>query len=283
MKNENNVLYVTKASGELEPFSVEKVRASLQRAGIPKLVQDKALAYIQGLIYPNIKTSLIYHHIMEFLGMSGSPHLKGKYSLKQAIMDLGPTGFPFEQYVARLLEAKGYAVETNIIVKGKCVTHEIDAIAQKEEKHFLVECKFHGEPGSRCNVKIPLYIKARFDDVESSWKEYPGHEQKFHQAWLVTNTKCTTDAIAYGECVGMKIVSWDYPMKGSFSDLIETTGLHPITCLTSLSHKQKVILLDQHIVLCREILENQSILNRLGLSQSNKELLSQEIEGMVAR
>jgi hypothetical protein len=87
-------------------------------------------------------------------------------------MELGPSGFPFEKYVAEILKYQGYRVEVGVIVEGFCVKHEVDIIAEKEAKHFMIECKFHNQPGTFCDVKIPLYINSRFLDIEKMWKEW---------------------------------------------------------------------------------------------------------------
>ena len=64
------------------------------------------------------------------------------------------------------------------IVKGHCVNHEIDVIAEKEDYRFMIECKFRNLPGTNCDVKIPLYIQARFKDVEQQWKTRPEQGNK---------------------------------------------------------------------------------------------------------
>ncbi|KKU25136.1 MAG: ATP-cone domain protein [Microgenomates group bacterium GW2011_GWA2_46_16] len=263
----STMIQVKKASGDLEPFSEEKVTRSLLRAGTDTALTDKIVAHVEKELYDGIPTHKIYSHIFELLKREQSP-LSGRYNLKKAIMDLGPTGYPFEKFVAALLQHNGYQVETGVEVRGHCVAHEIDVIAQKDDQRFMVECKFHNQPGTRSDVKVALYIKARFDDVKAT----------FHQAWLVTNTKLTSDAIQYGECAGMKLIGWSYPSYGSLQDLIEGSGLHPVTCLTSLSQNQKQILLSSNIVLCRDVATaKQEILSSLALSDEQKTEVFAEI------
>lgn len=274
------MIQVRKASGDLEPFSESKVVRSLERAGVDKALIDKVLVHVKKEIYDGITTQRIYSHIFEILKREKSPSL-GRYNLKKAIMELGPTGYPFEKFVGTLLKYNGYQVETGINVFGRCVTHEIDVIAQKDNQHFMVECKFHNQPGTRSDVKVALYVKARFDDVEAAWKEKAGHQTKFHQAWLVTNTKLTSDAIQYGECVEMKLIGWSYPASGSLQDLIEDSGLHPLTCLTSLSGSQKETLLSSDVVLCRDILTLEpALLSSLALSDEQRNKLFEEIKAV---
>ena len=117
----------------------------------------------------------------------------------------------------------------------------------------MVECKFHNEPGVRSDVKVALYVQARFEDVEKAWKVMEGRTPRFHQAWLVTNTKLTEDAIQYAECVGIKAIGWNYPAGQGLAELVERANLHPLTAITSLNRYQKQQLLGKGIILCKEL------------------------------
>lgn len=254
---------VIKSTGEKEQFSEEKLRASIIRAGIPKTIEDQVINHIQAKLYENIPTSEIYNHIKEFLGSSSHPYSAAKYGLKQGVMELGPTGYPFEDFVAKVLDKEGYQTELRSILQGKCVSHEIDIIAKKENKKYMIEAKFHNGLGTRSNVHVSLYTKARFDDISAKYN--------FDQAWLITNTKVTSDALAYALCVNMKVISWNYPEKESLRDLIEKSKLHPITVLTTLSQNEKQKLLDSHIVLSKDICQNPSVLSDLRLPKDKLE------------
>src|SRR5690606_34808135 len=143
-----------------------------------------------------------------------------KYKLKKSLMELGPTGFPFEKLVGKLMEFEGYSTQVGVIVQGNCVSHEIDVIAEKESNHYVIECKYHSDQGRFCNVKIPLYVHSRYLDIKHGWENEPVHAGKLHRGGLYTNTRFTTDAIQYGTCVGLMLVSWDYPQKKSLKERI---------------------------------------------------------------
>lgn len=181
-------------------------------------------------------------------------------------MELGPSGFPFEQFVGVLLNQQGYRTQVGVIVKGHCVNHEVDVIAEKDNHHFMIECKFHNRQGYICDVKIPLYIQSRFLDVENTWKKIDGHAEKFHQGWVVTNTRFSEDAAQYGRCMNMNLVGWDYPRNNGLKDWIDSSGLHPVTCLTTLTHREKQELLDKKIVLCKTLHHNYSLLQSIGVN-----------------
>ena len=267
---------ITKASGESEPFSSDKLKRSLERAGASKAEIDEITNEINSRLYEGISTKKIYRIAFNLL-KEDSGHLAAKYHLKQAIMELGPSGFPFEKYIEEILRYQGYKTTVGEIVQGKCVNHEIDVIAELDHQHFMIECKYHNQRGTFSDVKIPLYIQARFKDVEAQWLKLPGHGTKFHQGWVVTNTRFSSDAIQYGNCAGLKLLGWDYPLKGNLKDLIDTLGLYPITCLTTLTKTEKQSLLDRKIVLCKEICDNDQYLVQAGINPTRIKSVLEEV------
>lgn len=268
-------LNVTKASGKQEPFVKGKLIQSLLRARASSILAEKIASEIEKSLRKGMNTHEIYKKAHAALKRASRP-VAGRYHLKTGIMELGPSGFRFEQYVSELLHHLGYGVQVGKIVDGKCVKHEIDVIAQKDNHHFMIECKYHNTPAMVCDVKIPLYIQARFQDVEAAWKQMPGHGERFHQGWVVTNTRFTSDALTYGTCAGLTLVSLDFPRVGSLREMIEDTGLYPLTCLTSLTLQEKKQLLEKGILLCREVCHNPTHLKQLGIQENRvKEILEE--------
>lgn len=264
------MITVTKATGEKEEFSEEKVRNSIRRTGIPDSIQDLVVNHVKEKLHDNIKTSEIYHHISEFLDKSSTPFARSKYRLKHAIMEFGPTGYPFEDFVAELLKTQGYKTDLRQILDGKCVKHEIDIIAEKDGKKSMIECKFHNSTGVHTQVHVSLYTKARFDDLKE--------KHSLNDVWLVTNTRMTTDALDYAKCNNLKVMSWNYPPNESLRDLIENSGLHPITALTTISRKQKQELVNNHYVLCRYIAKDPNALSILNLPDDKKKKILEEAQ-----
>ena len=257
---------ITKNSGDRVPFDINKLKQSLRMSGASEQLITEICSEIQLIFYDRIPTKEIYKKAFHLLK-------------KNAIMELGPTGYPFEKFVSGLLKYEGYKTQVGVLVKGLCVTHEIDVIAEKDNQHFMIECKFHAEPGRVCNVKIPLYIQSRFKDVESQWEKIPGHQIKFHQGWVVNNTRFSADAIAYGECAGLHLVSWNHPEQGSLKERIDRSGLHPITCLTTLKKNEKKLYLDTGNVLCTELCHQPSLLyDILVPEERHKEILNEAHE-----
>jgi len=282
MKRRQRQINITKASGVVLPFSEQKLMESLRRAGATEETAREISEVVIHKLYEGVPTKKIYHWAFKLLKQH-SKRLAGKYHLKQGIMELGPSGFPFEKFFSEILNHQGYKTTIGEIVSGKCVNHEIDIIAEKENHHFMVECKYHNRTGTVCDVKIPLYIQARFKDVESSWLKLPGHGAKFHQGWVVTNTKFTGDAVQYGECAGLKLIGWDYPDGGSLRSQIDTLGLYPITCLTTLTKYEKQVLLDKNIVLCKEIVLSANILLQAGIKEHRATAIISEATQLCER
>lgn len=272
---ENKHIEIVKMTGEKAAFDQSKLRRSLERSGVNDRVIKEIIEKVEFLLYEGITTKEIYKAAFSLL-RKNSPPTAARYKLKKAIMELGPTGYPFEKFVGEILKHQGYDTQVGVIVKGHCVNHEVDVIAQKDDEHFMIECKYHRDQGRHCDVKIPLYIQSRFKDVEKQWKKKKGHDTKFHQGWIFTNTRFTSDAIQYGNCAGLKLVGWDYPRQGSLKERIDVSGLHPITSLTTLTREEKQKLLDANHVLCKEIYQTPEILNKTNIAQNRQKKILRE-------
>lgn len=268
---------IIKASGESVPFNEERLRHSLQRAGASENSVEEITKEISERLYENIPTKKIYRMAFNLLKKrSGS--FAARYHLKNAIMELGPSGFPFEIFIAEILKWQGYQTQTGVISHGKCVSHEVDVIAEKENELVMVECKYHNKPGIFCDVKTPLYVNSRFKDLEYTWKNIPGRQEIKYSGWLVTNTRFSFDAVQYGTCAGLHLLSWDYPAKNGIKDQIDKLGLYPVTCLTSLTKLEKQKLLDRKIVLSHEINKDIRTLRSIGVTEARIPAVVSEIE-----
>lgn len=279
MKSET--IYVTKISGEKAIFDEEKLRRSLKRSKADDEVIDQVIAKIKAELYDSMSTKEIYRSAFSILRKK-SAHSATRYKLKKAILELGPTGFPFENYISELLKFRGYTTEVGTFVQGHCVSHEIDIIAEKENSHLIIECKFHSDQRRFCDVKVPLYIHSRFQDVETKMKEKPGHENKIFRGGLVTNTRFTSDALKYGLCMGMFMQSWDYPEDKNLRLLIDQSGLHPLTCLLTITNYEKKQLLDKGIVLCKNLIGREKVLKEIQISDTRIKKIISEVEDLCA-
>lgn len=275
MYNEWVDTYITKATGERELFDKSKLLASLLRAKASEEVADRIAGHMVEELRDGMTTRDIYRHAFELLEREHKPAAM-RYSLRKAVMDLGPTGFPFEKFVAEIFMAKGYETETDVMLLGECVPHELDVVAWNENKLIVVEAKFHNELTMKSDLKVVLYIKARFDDLSKNLYEY-GKKRKIDESWLVTNTKFSKQAITYAECKNMKLVGWNYPDKGNLQELIEDAGLEPITCLRSISLPDKRALISFGVILCKQAVENLDIAMQAGIHKEKIKAMMDEI------
>ncbi len=281
-ENAGKQILIVKRSGEREPFNEAKLRHSLKKANASPDMIDDIIRNIQSELKEGMTTSEIYRHAFSLLKKYHVP-LAARYSLKQAIMDLGPEGYLFERFVGELVKSKGFAVEVGKLVEGFCVTHEVGVVGKKTGHHIMVECKLHNSLGIKSDLKVVLYVQARFEDIERKWKAQPDHENKFHEAWLVTNTKLTLDAIRYAVCVGMKVIGWSYPDEDNLQSLTEKSGLHPLTCLTSLNNSQKHRLLNKGIIFCKDLNGRTDLLSSAGVSHTEIPRVNNEINELCQR
>jgi Holliday junction resolvase-like predicted endonuclease len=279
MANPMDQLVVTKASGEKVLFSVGKLRLSLRKSGADEQQVEEVLRQLEPKLFEGISTKKIYRFAFGILKKLSNA-VAARYSLKQGIMQLGPSGFPFEKFVAELLRAQGYTTEIGVFVEGHCVRHEIDVIAVKDGKRAMIECKYHNLHRNKSDVKIPMYIHSRFRDVEKVWPSEKEFEIRFHEVWVMTNTRFTDDAIRYASCMQMKLIGWDYPSKGGIKDLVDSYHLYPLTCLTTLTHTEKQKLLDLRVVLSSELLHQEALLHRVGVRDKRLQLVLQEVTNL---
>lgn len=273
MKHEKSNIIVTKASGQNEPFLISKLRNSLSAAKATKDEIDSIVERLLPKLYHGISTQKIYSEAFRLLRQYSKNHAS-RYYLKRGIMELGPSGFPFEKFIGELFKHQGYSVEVGKILQGYCVSHEIDIIAVKETQLNLMECKYKNQPGVAVDVKTPLYIKSRFDDVLDN--KSLGYNKKEFRGWVITNAKFTSDAIEFGNCKGMQLLAWDYPVNNSLKDWVDRSGLYPITCLTSLTRSEKQWLLDKGYILVKEIYYNQQLLLKAGIKDTRIKAVTDE-------
>jgi hypothetical protein len=274
-------ILVVKSTGEQEAFEPAKLVNSLRKAGATKEHAEKILKHIESELVSGMTTSEIYRHAFSYLRHEAQP-IAARYSMKRAISELGPNGFPFEKFIAEVFKAHGYDAVTDQMVQGSCVEHEVDVVAWKGSELAMVEAKFHNEPGLKSDLKVALYVKARWDDLREETYEYGGKKRKITAFQLFTNTKFTDHAIRYAECKGLSLVGWNYPRKGNLEDLITESGLHPLTSLTTLSQTEKKTLLGAGLVLCKDLAARKETLVDLGIAREKLGLVLDEIEHLCS-
>lgn len=372
---------ITKSSGESELFSADKLRGSLLRSGADQEVVEEIVeqicSWLQDLnLYKNLNTNpesssaggkefglagpkgsittrMIYDRAFQLLRKLTVGNA-ARYKLKKAMMELGPTGHPFEHFVGQIYKILGCDVEVGQVLDGLSVTHEMDVIATRKvvsiqdlntgrasggknelgltpeqiiatpedinkylkltpntgaeiksrsatnaltanagssaaaETKFprlhqhLVECKFYISTGKNANVQVPLYVRSRINDIVYLRLGQPEYSGYSFSGGIVTNTRFTEDAIAFGESAGLKLLSWDYPSGAGLREIIDREKIFPVTVLTRLTVAQKHLLMERGIVICRQIAEDESVLDVLGLDGVKKRKVMEEVRQVAA-
>jgi hypothetical protein len=256
---------IVKHSGDIVEFNPEKLKKSLLKSGASNEVVERILQSILSEIYEGIATKQIYKMAFAMLKKTANSHA-ARYNLREAIRLLGPAGFFFEKYIARLFFAEQYQTVTNLILQGKCVSHEIDVIVKKNGTIAMVECKYHAGRDAASDVKVPMYILSRFNDLKGNQHTIFDKEEIISKCWIVTNNRFTTDAIDFANCSGLNLLSWNYPEDNNLRTKNDNNYLYPVTCLTTLSHAEKDKLLILDVILVKEIINNSDCLEKIELS-----------------
>jgi hypothetical protein len=261
---------VLKSDGTTEPFNGSKLKNSLTSTDASVVLANEITDKIKRKLSGVTSTEDIYNLAFKLLKKT-KKRTAARYSMKRSLLDMGPTGFPFEKFIAKIFDVKNYQTIVGMMLGGSCTEHEVDVIAGDEDDLLLCEVKFHNDIRTKTDTKVALYVKARYDDLSN--KEYSlfNRRMKPTKGLIITNTRFTTSAEKYAKCVGLGMISWDYPKKGNLYDLIEETNLQPITSLISLTKNDKKRLIMENIIDCRDLLNNKKVLYSLGLNNKKTE------------
>lgn len=269
---------IEKASGEVEKFEYSKLRRSLARAGARTPLIDEIEQEVRKREDEFKTTHDVYSFAYSYLSQKDIPSA-ARYNLKKALLDFGPTGYPFEDFVAQIFKYKGFESIVREILNGKCITHEIDVMAFKDNGYSIIECKFHNMQKNKSEVHTSLYMNSRFADIEEVWlTNNPYSRYPLKHCWIVTNTKFTDQATQYAECKGISLLSWNYPLGKGLAQTIDELGLHPITALPILTDNQKEAFIKKGFVLCRDARKNIELLRQFGFNDKKIEKIIQVSE-----
>lgn len=258
---------IIKADRSVEPFDPERLAASLERAGAGEHTARRITERISSSVVPGTSSKQVYRRAFGLLRQEARP-VAARYALRRALFEFGPSGHPFEDFVSHLFEAEGWSVETRKLIKGHCVTHEVDFYASHrgQDTHIAAELKYHNDPGYKTDLKVALYVKSRFDDIftcDPSVRQCP-----IDRGLLVTNTKFTTEAIAYAECAGVELLGWHYPVEDNLFTRMSRAHVYPITTLTTLTMTEKRLLIEQGVIAVDMLLADKSTLGKIGFSST---------------
>ena len=273
-------MLVTKASGKKEPFSLAKIRRTCRRAGADTGLTRRVLEQVKQKIFDGISTREILRLVLSILDKE-SISVAARYNLKEAIMRLGPSGFVFEKLIAEILREYNYQTEMPLVCFGRCVDHEVDIVASKKSRCFMVECKYRNASGIYIGIKEILYTWARFLDLVDGAKA--GKCPRFDQPWLISNTKFSQDAIKYSQCQKMALTGWKYPPDASLKEMLERKLLYPVTVLRKIDKQSLASLAQANLMLCRDLVKKdlKELLRLTGLGRKKLNKIRAEAEKLL--
>ncbi|PIR83252.1 ATPase [Candidatus Kaiserbacteria bacterium CG10_big_fil_rev_8_21_14_0_10_56_12] len=272
---------IIKADGSSEVFDPACLVRSLRRAGAGAHTAERIAEVITAGVKPGSSSRAVYTRAFALLRKEARP-VAARYALRRALFELGPSGHPFEDFVSHLYSAEGWHVETRKIIQGHCVPHEVDFYATNKDgtEHIAAELKYHNDPGYKTDLKAALYVKSRFDDIfqcDPTVRSCP-----IERGLLVTNTKFTTEAIAYAECVGVELLGWGYPVGNSLFMHMSRALVYPITSLTGMTRAEKNMLIAEGTISVDQILHDRRRLNVLRLAPDQVGDLLAEADGLLS-
>ena len=266
------MIYVTKFDGRKQPFDRNKVINTCLRLHASREQAEAVASKIERKLYDGIPTKKILRMIFTYL-KEFKPEVSYRIDLREAISRLRPKP-DFEIFIALLLRELGYSVVSNQLLPGKCVTHEIDAIAIKDNETIFVEVKHHLQPHTYTGVDIILETQARLEDLREGFA-LGRHKFNFSKALVICNTKFSDHALQYAECKGISYIGWKAPSGKGLEDLIEEKKLYPITLLKELDLETEQKLADNGIVTLKQLVEGdlKLISKKTGLGMKKLKIL----------
>ncbi|MEX1099426.1 MAG: restriction endonuclease [Bacteriovoracaceae bacterium] len=258
-----------KRSKRQEKFSLEKYKKSIMAAGLDSEAAEKVVDEVS--VDPSHYFSSAKVHQATYRALlKRSALVAANYNIVNAIYALGPSGFPFEILCAQMFQAKGFETQVGVIKKGEFINHEVDIIARRQDVNIFCEAKFHNRKMYKNDVKVPLYVYARYLDLK---RGNPDDDFKYA---LISNTKFSLDAMTYAEGVGLTLISMNHPHKDTFIDHISRYKVYPVTILLSLKKGEKRRLLDQGVVTVKQL--KREHLQEAGLQEDQIVKVMQEVK-----
>ena len=241
---------VTKADGTRQLFDREKVIRTCLRIGASREVAETIAENIERNIHDGIKTRRILQMIFKQLS-ERNPAVDQLIDLRTALSLMQPKP-DFERFIQILLSEHGYTVVPNQIVRGKCVEHEIDAVARKDGKTYIVEVKHHVDHHTLTGLDTSRIARAVFEDITEGF-ELGLNTLEIDKAMIVSNTKFSEHAQRYAECRGIRHIGWSSPRDHNLRTMITEKKLYPITYIKGLDTKMMEKLSYKGMILLKQL------------------------------
>lgn len=243
---------VIKWDGRTEEFDPTKIVRTLTRMGAPQTVAEEIADDLVDRIEEGMTTKEIYNMAVTELETHREV-VEFRRDLRDGLARIGG-GFIFEDYVRLLLEEYGYKVSGNVIIRGACVDHEIDGIAERNTETVYVEIKHHSVLERYTPFEVTLSAKAKWDDLQAGC-EQGLNDCTFDRVLIVTNTRLTKQAQQYAECVGIEHFGWNTPQGRGIDWFIENKKLYPVTILRTVTDEERDVLYTNKILTLNQLVQ----------------------------
>jgi hypothetical protein len=243
-------VYVTKFDGTRQPFDKNKIVRTCMRMGATRTVAESIAEEIENRVYDGIETKKILQIIFKHL-RKHKPITRHQIDLRKALSLLNPAP-DFERFIQILLSEHGYEVTPNQIIQGRCVEHEVDAVARKNGKTCIVEVKHHYKYHTPTSLDVSRISRAVFEDVTEAY-ELGLNNLKIDYALIVCNTKLSEHAKRYADCRGISHIGWSSPQNRDLQTMIEEKKLYPITFLKGLNTETRNKLASNGVILLKQL------------------------------
>ncbi len=231
---------------------------------------------IEKRVYEGMPTKQILQLIFRFLQRDkpGYGHL---FDLRKGL-SLMASKPEFEMFVQLLLSNHGFEVTPNTILRGRCVEHEVDAIARKNGVTYFVEAKHHFSYHALTGLDESRIARALLEDVSEGFK-LGTVDFQVDKAMIVTNTRYSEHAIRYGKCRDIAQIGWNYPAQRGLEDLIEEKKLLPLSCIRGLSSDDRFRLVNSGLVLIKQVISEdpRELAKETGIPRSNTEDIFEKV------
>jgi hypothetical protein len=220
--------------------------------GASREIAEEVAGRVERSLYDGMSTNKVLQLTVRLL-RGYRPVIRHFLDLRRglSLMDSKPE---FEVFVQVLLANSGFEVSPNMILSGRCVEHEVDAIAKRDGVTFFVEAKHHVNYHTLTGLDESRIARAILEDVSEGF-ELGSCSVKVDRAMIVTNTRYSEHARRYGRCRNIIQIGWNSPADLSLQSMIEENNLYPISCIRSLKRETRIKLVNKRIVFMKQLLE----------------------------
>jgi len=247
---------VKKADGSMQVFDREKIVRTCLRMGADRRAAYEIAERIERRLYPGISTERILQMIFQFMRRD-KPSVSNLFDLGKGL-SLMSSKPEFEVFVQALLARNGFEVSPNRLLVGRCVEHEVDAIAKKDGITFFVEAKHHSMYHTLTGLDESRIARAVLEDVMEG-VAIGKSDLKIDRAMIVTNTRYSEQAVRYGNCRNILQIGWSSPTDKGLQSMVAGTKLLPLSCLRGLGLNARIKLALSGIVLFEQIVQEDTM------------------------